>query len=372
MSLSRTLRALALTVLLSPLASAADTPKWDAARTTSPESVEDLRALQESVKSVVEKVTPATVAILQPPGAGSGVIVSPDGLILTAAHVIEPPRSGGFRGMRFNNPVDSTDDGKIIRVILSDGNTMVKAKLLGRNPKVDSGMAKIIDPIPKNASWPGAKDGKWPFAPVGDSVGVQKRQWVVSLGHPGGPKPDRRPPVRLGQVVYAAKEKEKAIVSDCTLVGGDSGGPLFDLKGNVIGIHSRIGLTLDDNIHVPTKAFQDDWKRLYRGDVVGREPDVVLGIVLNREGKKEPVCDEVPADKPAGKAGLKAGDKLLKLNGEPIVTSDDVDQMLSAYRAGETVTLEAQRGEELLEAKVKLIAKPGGRNRKPDPDDDDQ
>ena len=65
-----------------------DAPKWDVTRTTQPEDLAELKALQATVKKVVDKCTPATVAVLSGASAGSGVIVSEDGLVLTAAHVI--------------------------------------------------------------------------------------------------------------------------------------------------------------------------------------------------------------------------------------------------------------------------------------------
>lgn len=352
MPVRRTLRPLVAVlffVAASPAFAGADAAAWNPARTTAPDDVQELKALQAAVKKVVEKVTPATVAILQPPGAGSGVIVSEDGLVLTAAHVIEPSAGPRRRG---RDDADGTA-GQTVRLILANGK-MVKGKVLGRNPKVDSGMVQITDPVPKDADWPGAKDGKWPFVPVGESAALQKGQWVVSLGHPGGPKPDRRAPVRVGQVVRSLA-KDKVVVTDCTLVGGDSGGPLFDLTGKVVGIHSRIGMFLEDNIHVPTQAFRDDWKQLTRGDVIGRDPIAFMGVVLNWAGDHEPKIASVREGGPADKAGLKAGDLILQVNGERVHQSDDVNQILSGYTPGQTVTLEVQRGDEILEVKVKLV-----------------
>lgn len=360
------LRRLAASLLLSPLlalsVSAADskTAPWNPTRTTAPETVAELKSLQDTVKGLVAKVSPATVAVLlgeidpsrsgpQSVGAGSGVIVSDGGLVLTAAHVIEPP-SLGFGGLA---PRRADRELTTVRLLLP-GNIEVKGKILGRNPGIDSGMVQITDPIPENATWPGAKEGKWPFVEIGDSTKLGKGQWVVSLGHPGGPKPERRAPVRLGQMVEVGG-KSKSIVSDCTLVGGDSGGPLFDLTGKLVGIHSRIGDKIDDNVHVSTKAFQDDWKRLVRGDIIGRgEPRAVLGVTLNRDGKMEPIVEQLSENSPSGKAGIKVGDKLLKLNGHPIEKTTDVDEIMSQVRPGDIATVEFRRGEETLEAKVTL------------------
>lgn len=367
-------RRFALSLLLSPLfavaISAADPKKssWEPTRTTAPDSVEEVIALQNTVKGLVEKVTPATVALIlgdvdphkngpQSVGAGSGVIVSDDGLILTAAHVVEPPAFsfGGFaprRERESKNP-------PMLRIILP-GNLEVKAKILGRNPGQDSGMVKITDPVPEGATWPGAKEGKWPFVEIGDSAKLKKGQWVVSLGHPGGPKPERRAPVRLGQIV-GVEGSDKSIRSDCTLVGGDSGGPLFDLTGKLVGIHSRIGDKLDDNIHVSAKAYQDEWKRLVRGDLITRGQTAGMGIKYE-ESDKPLKIDEFTANSPAEKAGLKAGDVIIKLNGTAVPTTKDFEEVMSQFRPNEVVTVEARRGEEIVEAKISLVKLPRPRN----------
>jgi len=348
MPLSRSPRthtaALVLIALCPGLVSADAKPSWDPARTTAPDNVKELRALQDTVKIVVEKATPATVGIWilnadgDREGAGSGVIVSDDGLVLTAAHVIGPPEFGGRRRRE-----SSTTSERKIELELYDG-SKVMAKVLGRDPRVDSGMAKIIDPLPKSAKWAGAKDGKWPFVEVGDSGPVKPGQWVVTLGHPGGPKPDRRAPLRVGQI-RKSYVKEKVLVSDCALVGGDSGGPLFDMNGKLIGIHSRIGVTLGDNIHIPTNAFKDAWDDLVAGKVIRPRP--FIGVVLNRSPKDEPEpkIEKVVEDSPASSAGLKAEDLILKIDGKAVKTSDDVDKIIQASRIGDKVKLEVRRGE---------------------------
>lgn len=76
--------------------------------------------------------------------------------------------------------------------------------------------------------------------------------WVFALGHGGGLDRKRGPMVRLGRVVSL---KDGVIQTDCKLIRGDSGGPLFNLDGKLIGIHSRVGSGLEDNLHVPMKDF---------------------------------------------------------------------------------------------------------------------
>ena len=227
-------------------------------------------------------------------------------------------------------------------------------------------------PIPKKAKWPGAADGKWPAVEIGKSQSLKKGQWVVALGHPGGPKQDRRAPVRLGQMERT--NGSRYIVSDCTLVGGDSGGPLFDLDGKLIGIHSSIGGDLESNNHVPTSIFQRDWKRLFRGDYIAgsaykegpSENDGRLGVRLSGEfddyklktdysrDKAKPLIEMVTDGSPADNAGLFANDLIIEFKGVPVETSEDIDQMMVKMKPGERVLVKVRRGQETYEVEVTL------------------
>lgn len=362
---------------------------WDTARLTSPESVDELKALQTRVKAVYQKSLPTTVGLVlggpgQGPGsAGSGVIVSADGLVLTAAHVIGKPREP-------------------VRFTLSDGR-VVKGITLGTNSKNDSGMAKITDAAPKD--YPGAKDGKWPFAEVGAADALKPGQWIVSMGHPGGPKVDRPPPVRTGRFVSLDKagwydeddvrydtyrqavdkiksrlgdrfsrpevreQQNDLLRSDATLVGGDSGGPLFDLDGKVVGIHSEIGERLDQNRHVPTEKFKSEWERMARGDILYFPANVTreqaTRAALNVEfdekakGARVEALPEVNGGPGAAeKAKMEAGDVIVKFNGHAVESVEDFRAMMPSYKPGETVPVVVDRNGTLITLEVKLAEKP--------------
>jgi serine protease Do len=312
--------------------------KWETARTTQPEDLDELKALQERVKTVVDQCTPSTVAILIGFGAGSGVIVSEDGLVLTAAHVIAGESKFG-KAMEY-------EAGKECTIVLADGKR-VKAKTLGINDKMDSGMVKIIDK--------GPNDGKWPFIPMAKSAKLKEGQWVVSLGHPGGPKSGRPPVARLGRIERNLRD---LVRSNCTLVGGDSGGPLFDLDGNVIGIHSRIGLSLAQNIHVPADQFKNDWDKLVAGDVIGRAPksgNAFLGVVFPEDENDDAwVTEDAEADTPAGKAGLKAGDTITKFNSERVKSVKGFRDLMKDKKPGDVIKLTIRRGAQSLPISVTL------------------
>lgn len=303
--------------------------KWETIRTTVPESIEELKALQTTVKKVVEKTTSCTVGIIIGMGAGSGVIVSEDGLVLTAAHV-------------------SGDPGKDCTLILPDG-SRVKGKTLGTNDKLDSGMIQITDK--------GPKDGKWPFIPMGKSTDLKKGQWLVALGHPGGWKRDRPPVARLGQVQDSGTD---FVRSSCTLVGGDSGGPLFDLEGNVVGIHSRIGYTLASNTHVPADAFKTEWERLVKGEQIGKPPKLaaaILGVTFDEKpdaAKDAATIEEVTEDGPAAKAGLKAGDLITEFDGKEVSTADDIRAILRKKKPDDEVEVVIRRGTRTIPKTITL------------------
>jgi len=327
------LLALVLTVL--PAVGAADgkaetkpvtpSPAAPALHLQVPTSVDDLKNLEKQVKVVVDQVTPATVGLVVGGSSGSGVIISEDGYVLTAGHVSGKP-------------------GQEVIVIFPDGK-QVKAKALGMSKSIDSGLVKITE------------EGKYPYCEMGRSGELKKGQWVVAIGHPGGFKKGRTPVVRLGRVQELT---EMLVRTDCTLVGGDSGGPLFDLDGKVIGIHSRIGGTIATNIHVPVDTYRDNWDRLAKSEVMGSrlgvpERPVVepphLGITFG----KETVVDKIDPDSPAAKAGFKEKDIVTKFDGVKVDTLDQIKTQLGKRKPGDEVTLEIRRGDnETLTLKVVL------------------
>jgi serine protease Do len=282
---------------------------------SAPESLEDLKALQDHARAVLDKVIPTTVCLRVGGATGSGVLVSKEGLIMTAGHV-------------------SGEPGRKLKVVLHDGR-IVNGESLGRWTAIDSGMARITDP------------GEWPYAEVGESKGLKSGQWAIATGHPGGFKKDRPPVVRLGRVGVA---NDMMVQTDCTLVGGDSGGPLFDMTGKVIGIHSRIGQPIVANIHVPADTYRDTWAGLARGVSIG---DTWLGVRADVDAKG---CKlgEITEESPASKAGLLAGDQIVRFGGKEVASYDDMVKQLRLYKPGEDVAVQVQRGDEMVELTVTL------------------
>ncbi len=197
---------------------------------TVPISVGDLRAIERHIKALAARVSPAVVAVEIGSGSGSGVVVSADGLVLTAGHVCG--RLG--RSVRFTFPTGKTARGKTVGVDFES----------------DTGFMKITD------------RGSWPHAAMGDLEQARIGDWVLALGHPGGFDQRRSLVVRSGRIIQLADD---ALQTDCTIAPGDSGGPLFDMHGRVIGIHSAISYSVSDNFHVAITEFYHTWEVLAKG-----------------------------------------------------------------------------------------------------------
>lgn len=293
-------------------------------------SLEELQALQKKVEAVSAKVLPATVALVsdRTGSSGSGVVTTADGLILTAAHVVQ-----------------GADELEVV----FPGGKVVNGKVLGANFSKDIGLVKITDP------------GEWPFVPRGESKPLTAGDWVVALGHSAGYDPSRTPPVRFGRLV--SKGPGNFFTTDCPLIGGDSGGPIFDLEGRIIGVNSSIGESLKNNNHAGVDGFKDDWDRLIAGEMWGQlsmnpfaNPEMpVLGINMgmDRRGKGVPIAGVFPRS-PAAAAGVKVGDRLVSIDGSTVASGRDLLLFLAKKQPGDQVKLGVTREQGIVEIMVTL------------------
>ncbi len=281
-----------------------------------PEDRKDLEAIQSALIKSLPKARAATVCIEVGEGSGSGVIVSPDGLILTAAHV-----SGGVK--------------KKVTVIMEDG-TKHKAETLGLVSDTDAAMIQIID------------KGTYPFIEIDRSESTRLGDWVFALGHSGGFDKNRGSVVRIGRLVRIANS---TFQSDCILIGGDSGGPLFDLTGKLVGIHSRVGQQLQVNMHVPMTEFVKNWDAMLKGEFLGEGPFAkkpvkgtgFLGLASESRPQGGLRVTKVGNKTPAQDAGFKEGDILLKLNGADLKTREQFQDLLKELCAGDEITIDIER-----------------------------
>jgi serine protease Do len=288
-----------------------------------------VRKLEQKISAVATKAMPATVALIsEDSGAsGSGVITTPDGLILTAAHVIEGAEN--------------------VQVVFPDGK-QVNGKVLGANLSKDIGVVKIVE------------EGPWPYIERGESKPLQAGDWVIAMGHSAGFDAARTPPVRFGRVV--SDGPGNFLTTDCTLIGGDSGGPLFDLEGKVVGINSSIGQALKNNNHAGVDGFKEDWERLMAGEVWGElqmnpmlNPErPIMGIALGPSVRGGGVViGGVSAH--ASKAGLRPGDVIESIDGTDVRDGASLLVLLAKKQAGDKVAVGIKRGGETTTVEVELI-----------------
>jgi serine protease Do len=289
-----------------------------------PQNAADLRAIETRLESIADHVRQCTVGIIVGDSQGSGVIVSETGLVLTAGHVVVSP-------------------GRKLTVVLSDGKH-VDARSLGVNAGTDCGAVQI------------AEGGPFPGCKISDMRTLRAGDWCVATGHPGGYQEGRAPVVRLGRVVEVAGGM---LHSDCPLLGGDSGGPLFDLNGNVIAIHSRIGARTTLNLHVPIVLFLRDWDRLttvaapHVGDT---ESPSMLGVDGRDDPKGARITMVFPRS-PADRAGLETGDIITSFAGQNVSGFEGLQKLISARRPGDVVEIRILRDQAAQQLRATIAAR---------------
>lgn len=231
-----------------------------------------LHELEAALRRVAAEAGDKTVAIRVTmagggEGFGSGALVSPDGLVLTCAHVTEPAAGGA------------------LTAIFPDG-TQTPLTVVASNARNDLALCRLAG---ERTDFP-----HFLLAPADPSLG----DWVVALGHPGGPFPDRRPTVSAGKVTgvgralpmpLAGKAYVGALQTDVPLFGGNSGGPLVDLQGRLVGINGAILLVGDASFASGVGTIAADLPALREGrDVPGREITDLFGAMTAMAGELDP------------------------------------------------------------------------------------
>jgi serine protease Do len=295
------------------------------------DELRDLARFQTRIDAVLAAAVPATVGIRTSTNSGSGVIVSADGLVLTAGHVIGRA-------------------GREATIVLHDG-TELLADTLGLNEFRDSGMLRIRD----------AHD--LPHVTLPLPTELAPGDWCLAIGHPGGPQAGRPPVPRLGRIDSAGGQ---FVRTDSPVIHGDSGGPLFDLDGHLIGIHSRIEQDVASNYHVPMSTYRLGWARLVDGEEWTRSP-ARLGVMRLEDARPGARIGRVIAERAAARAGLQDGDVVLRLEGEAVDDGQQLRRYLGDLLPDATVRLEVLRGTERVTLEVQLGDADEGR---PAPEED--
>lgn len=320
-------RLILITVIVGQCLMSAPTVLAQQRQPQQPPPRDDLATIEQAIESVAANNRDACIAIFDGVGIGSGVIVSPDGLVLTAGHVM------------------STDQ-REYEVFFSNGQTAV-ARPLGRNLDTDTGMVQLLG---KN----------WPHVKLGRSQGMRPGDWVVSLGHSGGFELGRKSPVRSGRLLAIQGHQ---LITDAVLIGGDSGGPLFNLQGELIGIHSSIGDAVDQNRHARIEEFRKDWDRLRRGESWGQLPPLVakeltpgkakLGVRVDLTAPRARIKSVKPGS-PAAQIGLRPNDIVIQFDGEIITDGRHLIRAVSAHVPADTCFIKIDRDDEILNLEVRL------------------
>ena len=178
---------------------------------------------------------------------------------------------------------------------------------------------------------------RWPYIELGESDSLNNGQWVVAIGHPGGIDLKRGLVLRVGRIVA---KRANVLRTDCTLVGGDSGGPLVNMAGELIGIHSRIGNSLSDNLHVPADVFSVQWDQLAEGDIIGRKARPYLGLNLVDNTNE---IESVSPGGPAAKAGIRPGDVLIEVDGKETKNKIELGRVFRNLKPKQKVTIKVER-----------------------------
>ena len=264
-------------------------------------------------------------------GAGSGVIISEDGYILSNNHVVE--------------------GAKEVSVTLANKKEY-PAEVVGLDPKTDLAVLKIEAP----------KD--LPKASLGDSENLKVGDWVVAIGNPFG----LNHTVTSGIVsakgrVIGAGPYDNFIQTDASINPGNSGGPLFNLKGEVVGINTAIipqgqgiGFAIPVNTAkplIPQLVEHGEVTRGYLGvNIQTITPD--LATALEVEEQRGALVSDVMADSPAEKAGIERGDIIIDFNGDEIADSRDLPAKVAATPVGEEVELTILRDGKKTQLKVSV------------------
>ncbi|MGA7178501.1 MAG: DegQ family serine endoprotease [Thiobacillaceae bacterium] len=266
-------------------------------------------------------------------GEGSGFIISPDGLILTNAHVVK--------------------DANEVTVKLTDRREF-HAKVLGSDPKTDVAIIKI-------------DANNLPILPLGNPTNLKVGEWVLAIGSPFGFENS----VTAG--IVSAKGRSLPdenyvpfIQTDAAVNPGNSGGPLLNTRGEVVGMNSQIysrsggyqglsfAIPIDVAVHVKNQILKTGHATHARLGVTVQEVNQTLADSFKLDKPEGALISDIERGSPADKAGLKVGDIIRTVDGHPIVNSIDLPSLIGESMPGQEVTLDIWRDGKLEKLSASL------------------
>ena len=312
-----------------------------AAQAVPPEDQALLDAYSRAVIDVVDRIGPAVVGFAvradkSRGGSGSGVVVAPDGLILTNSHVAGAAGGPGAAAR--------------IAVTTADGLDL-HARLVGDDPDTDLALIRVDEAV------------TLPAAPLGDSKRLKRGQLVIAIGNPLGFESTVTTGVvsALGRSLRSRTGRliDDLIQTDAALNPGNSGGPLVSSHGEVVGINTAVIMGAQGICF----AVAANTAQFVLGELVrhGRVRRAFIGISAQQtaipprrrraagiEQDSAVMVGTVESGSAADRAGLKAGDIVLGLDGVAITGADDLIRALTGEKIGRSVALDVLRGTERL------------------------
>jgi S1-C subfamily serine protease len=278
-----------------------------------------------------------------PAGSGSGFVITPDGFILTNSHVV--------------HAADGID------AVLADG-TRLAATLVGDDPDTDLAVVRVTAPV-----------GGLPAVTLGDSSQLRPGQLVVAIGNPYGFQATVTAGVvsNTGRTFRASTGRliDNVIQTDAALNPGNSGGPLVNNRGHVVGVNTAI-IASAQGICFAVPANTAKWvaarlirdgqiRRAYVG-VVAQDVPVQRKVVrfFNLAHETALLVTGVEPGSPAARAGLVEGDLLLSVDGYPVDGVDALHRLLTPERVGQVVPVKVLRRTEMLNLELTPTESRGG------------
>lgn len=315
-------------------------PAAETGQAIAPDDLAAVKAAENARIKAIESVYGAVVAIYgnDRGGGGSGVLYDPAGFALTNHHVVAAAGNDGWAGLA---------DGKLYRW-----------KLIGTDP---GGDVAIIQLRGQEA---------FPFAPLGDSDAVRVGDWAMAMGNPFVLAEDQRPTVTLGIVSGVKRFQEgsglnqlvygNCIQVDSSINPGNSGGPLFNLRGQVIGINGRGSFEERGRVNVGLGyAISANQVKTFIPELLATkiaQHGTLDAIFGNREAGV--ICHTLNLDAPVAKAGLELGDKLLAFEGAPITDANQFMNLITTLPAGWPAEVSFDRAGERKTVHVRLTPLP--------------
>lgn len=272
-------------------------------------------------------------------GQGSGFLIDPSGYIVTNNHVI--------------------DGATEVTVVLNDG-AEYRAQVVGRDDKTDLALLKIDAGTPL------------PYVELGDSSTARVGDWVLAVGNPFGLGGSVNAGIisARGRDIHSGPYDDYLQI-DAAINRGNSGGPLFDTSGSVIGVNTAIYSPTGGNVGIgfaiPAETVREivadlrEDGRVERGwlgiQIQSVTPELAAGLGL--DAAEGVLVADVISDGPASGTDLRAGDVVLRVDGEPLKDYKDLTKLVASTKAGSTLTLEVARDGQLRTVKVTVGAMPG-------------